>query len=191
MTPIHATREQWLVRATDILRSGLFRDHGATVPNVRLSVGFPGGTRGKKAIGQIWFAQAIADGIPQVFVSPIIGDPVRALDILVHELVHACHPTAGHKGAFKRLATAVGLVGKMTATIAGPELKAKLEALSAELGPFPHGEISMANRPTKTQTTRLVKVACPSCEYPVRVTRKWLDDMGAPSCPCGETMLEA
>lgn len=190
MSPIHATREQWLTRATEVMRSGLFKQAGAEIPTVRLSVGFPGGSRGKKAIGQYWPSPLISDQVPQVFISPVIGDPIRALDILVHELVHAVHPTAKHGKVFKRLAVAVGLTGKMTATVAGPELTAKLKALSQELGPYPHGQISLANRPGK-QGTRLVKVACPSCEYPVRVTRKWLDDLGAPSCPCGETMVEA
>lgn len=81
MTPIHATREQWLTQATANLRTGLFKQLGAEIPTIRLSVGFPGGSRGKKAIGQYWPSPLIADAVPQVFVSPVIGDPVRALEV--------------------------------------------------------------------------------------------------------------
>lgn len=38
------------------------------------------------------------------------------------------------------------------------------------------------------QTTRLIKVACPTCAYPARVTRVWIERLGPPSCPCGERM---
>lgn len=40
----------------------------------------------------------------------------------------------------------------------------------------------ITNAPKK-QTTRLLKVACAECGYPARVTRKWLDEKGAPHCP--------
>lgn len=102
------TREAWLVAATEKLRSGLFAEQGAVVPTVRLSVGFPGGGS-KNAIGQIWLSHACKDSVMQVFISPVIAEAPRALDILVHELVHSVHPKAGHGPVFKRLALAEAL----------------------------------------------------------------------------------
>jgi hypothetical protein len=54
------------------------------------------------------------------------NDPVRVLDVLLHEMIHAARPNDGRRGDFPKLAKRVGLTGRMTATVAGPELKAKL-----------------------------------------------------------------
>jgi hypothetical protein len=184
------TREEWLSLATDRMRLGMFKRCNSVVPEVRLSVGFPGGARtsARKAIGQYWPSQAARDGVPQVFISPVLEAPGDVLATLVHELVHAVHPTAGHKGPFKALALALGLTGKMTATVAGPGLEVQLRVLAEELGPYPHGKLSLADR--KKQTTRMLKVSCPSCpDYVARMSRKAIE-IGLPTCPCGEQMVE-
>ena len=31
-----------------------------------------------------------------------------------------------------------------------------------------------------------IKAECPECGYIIRVTQKWIDDAGLPTCPCGE-----
>jgi hypothetical protein len=106
------------------------------------------------------------------------------LDVLLHELIHhAVGTECGHKGAFKKAAEGVGLVGKMTATEAGPELLVRLNALAEELGTPGHGKLQPGEKITK-QSTRLLKAACPECGYTVRVTRKWVDGAGTPLCPC-------
>jgi hypothetical protein len=121
-------------------------------------------------------------------VSPEIGDPIEALAILVHELVHAVDDcVSGHRGPFKKLATAVGLVGKMTATTAGDDLRSHLEELATELGPFPHAALQSGGK--KKPGSRLLKCECSDCGYTVRVTAKWLE-MGAPLCPCNEHSME-
>lgn len=38
--------------------------------------------------------------------------------------------------------------------------------------------------------TRLVKVQCGSCAYTARTTRKWLDELGPPLCPCNHEPME-
>ncbi len=176
------SREDWLLMAIECLKSGLFKQHGASIPHLRVSVGFPGGGSAHKRIGEYWPSKAISDGIPQIFISPILDKPVECLDVLVHELVHACTPGAGHGKLFKRLALKVGLTGKMRSTVAGPELKSYLEKLSTDLGLFPQSKINLSSR--KKQSTRLGKVSCQSCGYVCRVTKKWLDELGTPICPC-------
>ena len=43
----------------------------------------------------------------------------------------------------------------------------------------------------KKQSSRLLKAECESCGYTVRVTRKWVDQVGAPHCPThGEMSLD-
>ena len=75
----------------------------------------------------------------------------------------------------------------MTATVAGPELAAKLAKLTAKLGPYPHGDMTPAATGRK-QTTRMIKVECISCGCVLRMTRTWLDQVGPPTCGCGGEM---
>jgi hypothetical protein len=181
------TREQWLVEATNRLRNGLFRQKSAEIPQIRASVGFPGGGSARKRIGEYWHPSACTDQIPQIFISPVLDSTDQVLETLVHELVHACTPGTGHRSPFRKLAIAVGLTGKMKSTVAGPELKECLNVLSSEIGPYPHAGINLAER--KKQTTRLNKAECASCGYTVRVTQKWLE-IGAPLCPCNQKPME-
>lgn len=191
-----ATREEWLVAAVGAL-TPLFEEVGETVPAMRVSVGWPGG-RGQKnnVIGQAWARQAAADGVAQVFISPVLDDAVRVLDVLVHEMVHVVDGNeSGHRGRFARIAKAVGLEGKMTATVAGEALKERLgEIIEDTLGAYPHAALRSGEEGApKKQTTRMLKVECSEGSgYIVRMTRKWIDEVGLPLCPCHrEEMLLA
>lgn len=191
-----STREEWLVEGVAEL-APLFEQIGETIPDVKVSVGWPGGSgRKNSVIGQAWNKAASADGIAQVFVSPVLDDPIRVLDVLTHEIVHVIDENAsGHKGNFARIAKAVGLEGKMTATVAGEGLKEVLGVISERLGAYPHAALAAgqgADGPKK-QGTRMLKVECAEGSgYVVRMTRKWIDEVGTPSCPChGEPMVEA
>ena len=182
----HATREAWLCAATDALRPS-YGAAGFPLPEVRLAVGFPSRwARGGKRLrlGECWPAAAAADGIAQAYVTPLLGDPVEILAVLVHELAHAATPGAGHRGPFKRLARELGLEGKMTATHAGSELAERLGVLADELGPLPHGALSASAR--KKQSTRMLKLTCP-CGMLARASRGAIDEHGAPAY-CGEPM---
>lgn len=187
MTTSTQTREQWLQSAIGCLRPAVVKV-GLNLPStVHASVGFPS-TRAlsarKQRIGECWRAESSADGMPHVFISPLLSDSIRVLDVLVHELIHASG-IHGHKADFKRPAISLGLTGKMTATVAGPELTECLNGLILRLGPYPHQVITALGRPTKKQTTRLLKAEC-ICGAIIRVTKKLCDDPGLPTCACGE-----
>lgn len=169
-------REQWLARGADHLARRVFAPAGVNLPSdYRVSCSWPGGGSARKRIGECWSRSASAAKVNEVFISPGIADPIKALDILAHELVHVADDCVnGHKGPFKRIAAAIGLEGKMTATMAGEALRAKLAAIVEHLGPYPHAALSLANR--KKQTTRLVKVECSDCGCTFRITQKWLDE---------------
>lgn len=49
-----------------------------------------------------------------------------------------------------------------------------------------------AGRPRKhaQNTTRMLRVECPSCGCLLRMTRTWIDRAGLPSCGCGARMAE-
>lgn len=161
------TREAWLLEACEHLRP-LLRDAGVECPPVSVSFGFPKGGRGRaRSIAQCWPKDAADDGLHAVFVSPVLKDPERILDVLLHELVHAAVGTnCGHRGEFVTVARACGLVGPPTATTAGPELGRRLNAIAEALGPLPHAALSVVEQPK--QTTRLRLWQC-DCEVKVRV----------------------
>ena len=191
------TREGWLDDATQRLRAD-FQRANATLPDeVRVSIGFPSKNalgRRNRSIGQCWDGAAAGDSIAQVYVSPLLDDPVEVLAVLVHELVHAAVGcTHGHKAPFKRAALRLGLTGKMTATVAGDALRVRLQQLAEALGTFPHSRLTPTT-PDKKQTTRLLKVTCLDCEpnYIARVTQKMIDAHGTPICPgCECAMRES
>jgi len=193
MSEHFGTREEWLQAALPDL-GAILAAQGATLPAVAVSCGWP--SRGalsvkRKRLGECWHVEATADGKPQLFVSPSLVEPGRVLDVLLHETIHACVGLkAGHRAPFSRLAKAVGLLKPWTATTASPELSARLHALSEKLGPYPHAEIKpRAQR--KKQGTRMLKAACPTCGYLVRLAQKWLDEAGPPICPTDSIPLEA
>lgn len=187
------TREQWLLQAITALRAD-FKRHDVELPDVRVSIGWPGGRGNKQnVIGQCWSGAAVKDGKPAIFISPVLSeeDPARILDVLVHELVHAAG-NMGHRASFAKLAAKVGLVKPWTATEASPELSERLTKLAAKLGPYGHsvlrGEGGLVgtgpDRPP-VQSTRMLKVWCPEDGYTLRATAKWLIQ-GVPACPLCE-----
>lgn len=190
----YSTREGWLQAAIDAFRSVAEEVAGHDVPErLYVSVGFPTGTRkgANRAIGQCHYTTK--DGNSTLFVSPELGDPVRILDVLLHEVIHASLPVGtGHRGAFVAAMKAWGLGGKPTATIAerGSLLHDALTALARELGEYPHSTLTAAAAAGRKQSTRMKKMECASCGYIARTTRRWLDAYGPTLCPCGYGPME-
>ena len=175
-------REAWLALVARHVENELFKQNGIPCNPFKVSTGFPHGGSSLKRIGECWFGTATKDNVAQVFINPIIEESARAIDILIHEMIHVAYPTSGHKGEFKKAALKVGLEGKMTATTAGPELSAWIKGIIEIVGEYPHAQIMLSGR--KKQTTRMVKMECIYCGYIARTSQKWLDEAGALICPC-------
>lgn len=190
---MYATREEWLRAAVDRMRPW-FRELGHEIPEYYVSIGFPSTGARSNRIGECHYTSE--DGKPHLFVHPAVRDGIRVLDILLHELTHSVLDHK-HGKPFKRLATALGLTGKMTATTATPELTWTLSRMIERgIGPYPHAALVTGSR-RKKQTTRMIKIVCLNCTDdkgdPVtsRMTRKWLDLTGGLICPlCEERMVE-
>mgnify|MGYP003109789586 FL=1 len=196
------TREQWLSLAKNELTSKVFKLSEVTskvgkeidVPSdIKISCGFPpsGGKRTKnKTLGVCFNRESSKSNINEIFVSPVVEDSMRVLDILAHEMIHAIDDCkSGHKGTFRKIAKAIGLEGKMTATTAGDWLKGILEGIIKSIGKYPHAEVSTGG--IKKQTTRMIKVACTECEFSYRTSRKNIDLMINYVCnSCGMESLE-
>lgn len=191
-------REGWLVAASELMIPWLKAAGAGKSPKWRVSVGWPLGVRPKRngqapkaeTIGQCFCHSCSKDGTYEMFISPVLEDTGEVLATLLHELVHAfVGIEAKHGKDFKLIAEKVGLTGKMTATVAGDELKPKLADLAKKLGPYPHAGLTSKGKTLKPkQSTRMLKLECPGCEYVIRTTQKWID-VGVPTCTCGTKFI--
>ena len=186
------TRESWFGNLAELFKPQ-FEQLGSPLPEkLRISTGFPSQrplAQARRTIGECWPISASADGYIEIFISPVLSNSIEVGATVLHELVHAAIGTKyGHQSPFRRVALGIGLRGPMRSTHAGDELRERLNAVIAELGPYPHGKLNAHQR--KKQGTRLLKVECRRCDYNVRMTRKWLA-VGTPICPCGERMIPA
>jgi len=183
LAKIYATREEWLTAAVEEFRA-VFAAQAVPIPaKVRVSCGFPSTAKRSGAIGECWADTASADKSMEIMVSPVLADPYRVADVLVHEL---CHTTAGamnHGAAFQKVADAMYLIPSATkgfkATTGGDAFKQAFGALIDGLGEYPHAQLSMSTR--KVQATRMLKALCPTCGYTIRLTQKWAAK-GLPTC---------
>lgn len=193
------TREAWLLSAVELLIPLLEQAGAASLRQrkFQVSVSFPSKSI-RKRIGECWNLSACSKGeVHNLLISPTIDDGVKVLGVLAHELIHADdNGESGHNGHFRKVATALGLTGKMTATEVGAELVPVLADILTELGTYPHVKLNL-NANVKKQTTRMLKVECldDECEchddngngYTVRTTQKWIE-IGTPTCPAGTRM---
>ena len=180
-------REAWLTEASNLILDDLIMQfcEGYDRPQFRISIGFPKHSRGGKAIAVCFAKAASTDGVNEIFINPEIDDPIKVLEANVHELIHAVDDCqSGHLNFFARTARAVGLEGKLTATFAGDELKARLEGYAELLGQFPHNRMN-TSKVHKKDGTRQLKIECGDCGMIFRASRKWA--VKAHTCPCCES----
>lgn len=190
------TREEWLnACATQILEKyrDAFEAHFGAVgiehlEHLRVSTGFPSSGGLGKVIGQCWKSAAAADEVTHhIFINPRLTDIVEVVATLAHEMVHAADDGEHkHRGPFVKAVRDLGLEGKPTATVAGPEFAEWARLLDTKIGSYPH--VGLTPLPTeKKQGTRMLKLEAACCGYVARTTKKWID-VGVPSCPCGNEM---
>jgi hypothetical protein len=179
-------RQQWLELAVEALRER-FADAGYRIPReIRFAIGWPKRATTCGAVGECWATSASSDHHAELFVSPVLTEGGRILDVLAHELVHATVGTAaGHRKPFRDCALKIGLVGPMRSTTASPEFTAWAAVFIQRVGAYPAGYLV----DVKKQSTRMHKCECAACGYTVRITRKWLTLAGPPICPTDRVAL--
>jgi len=182
------TREAWLNAAVKLLQP-IFAQHGFTIPEVKVSCGFPSSGLRSRAIGQCWSSKASEDGINQIFISPELSSSVEVLDTLAHELVHAVDNCEHRHGPeFKKIALSIGLEGKMRQASAGPYLLAQLEQIAKKLGNYPHAKLKVPIR--GISIARPVKARCKICGYTATPLKRFRN-YGPPICPRHQIVMEA
>lgn len=193
VNPLYSTREQWL-NAFALKAKPYFAAAGAPLPDkVRIGVGFTsGGLRGR-SIGECWSQEASDDGHFEIFLRPTTQSASRIADILTHELVHAAVGLkAKHGKQFKKVAEALGLTGKMTATVASAKWYEWALPILDALGPMPYAALAGGESSAKPkQKTNLLKVECDECGWLARVTLKHIEPHDTLICPtgCGGTLI--
>lgn len=192
---IYKTREEWLVAAVDMIRPSFEKENAKIPEKLKVSIGFPpkGGLAKRRVLGVCCMPAMASDGLPQIYINPTIehiGGSCGILAVLVHECVHACG-ISGHGEAFKRIALAVGLEGKMTSTTATSWLQDFFEHMMEVLGAFPYAHLigKSVIQKEKPDKCRMHKCICPQCGYTVRIANKWIE-RGIPACPDCEIELE-
>ena len=183
------TREQWLMKLAKRMEMLLFKPAGARFDKYRITCGWPS-TRALSAknrrIGECWVGAASEDGAREIVISMAVDNEMEVAQILAHEMVHAsAGMPAGHGKEFRKLALAIGLEGKMTATTAGQKFKDIMGPALLKLGAYPHAKLNGQLSGRKKQGTRMIKLVCrEDSGYTVRMTRTWITTLGAAVCPC-------
>ena len=173
-------REAWLQKIIDLWRPYFLRLGYDLPTRIWISPGRPPSSRWT---GACYLGAASDDGNPHIFIHPVLSDSTRVAGVVVHQLCHVALGNRSHGPPFRRLATAVGLVGKMTETIEGPQFFAIMPATIDRIGPYPHPALRQLRRlDRKLARTRLVRVRCAACGYLVRTTQRWLM-VAIPICP--------
>jgi hypothetical protein len=185
---MNSDRVFWLERAYALLRSKYLPE---APKSATVTFGFtyqrPSKKNEGKAIGQYWNGLVKTETPEEkncIILHPYnFNDPVKVLSTLLHEMIHAAVPDAGHRAPFSQLAKRVGLCKPWTATTPSEELAKELEHdIMPILGFIPsgYGDIEEESK-RKKQRTRLRKWQCP-CGQIVRVAK---DDWHAQCLDCG------
>jgi hypothetical protein len=188
-TAIAKQREAWLNRATVILRKKWAKLDVAVPADVQLSCGFPGGGSPRRRIGECWPRSRSAHKVNQIFVSPVLGDAMTALDVLGHELLHAVDDCASmHGHVFSKNSRRVGYSGGKRSAAESPSTLKLLASINKRLGAYPHGAVVLTTKKTKA-SNGLHKYECPAHGDVLYSTAKQAEDRGAPTCrECGKAM---
>lgn len=178
-------REGWLTELAKQVEP-IFR--GFTLPKYRLTCGWPckgalasKGTR----VGECHAIESSKGGLHEIFISPLVAEPLEVSGIVCHELAHvAAGIKAKHGKGFVRVCRHVGLIkGPPTSVMPGQRLNDRLKGIIDKLGLYPHSVLSPVTikKEVKVSSVKLVCV----CGCWVRMPPKMLEEIGPPVCACG------
>ncbi len=178
-------REGWLTAVAMAVRP-VFKPLG--LPDYRVTCGWPS-RRGlgvkSRVVGECHGISSTPGNIAQIFISPLIAEPLEVAGTLCHELAHAvAGSAAGHGPGYVKVCRAVGLTeGRPTVVMPGEILRSRLSRVVERLGPYPHVAMTPRMKAVKPGE-KAVTLSCPDCGCVVRITADWLEDAGPPLCGC-------
>jgi hypothetical protein len=187
--PLIVNREHWLQNCGELIAPHIEVISAQTIPDFFISVSMPtrkGLSLKKRTIGQC-IPLTKQGKKSHLFIHPMLVSLDDVAGTVAHELIHIL--TLGHGRPFSTIARPLGLQKPWTATSTTPAFYAledrrgrSLKSLLEKLGPYPHEALDISGR--TAVKTYLVKLQC-KCGFVARATKKWIDDVGMPTCACG------
>lgn len=182
-------REGWLTELSAQLTL-LFK--GFRVGKFRVTCGWPcvgGVSPSRRRIGECHPVQSSTDGHSEIFISPLLAEPIEVGGTLCHEIAHvvAGH-AAGHGKGFVRVCRHVGLTkGRPTSVGPGKALEEQIRRMVEKIGPYPHGAMVLAKKVARPSP--VVGMRCPACSCKITISKRWLEG-GPPTCSCGSLFVQ-
>lgn len=141
---IHKYAEVWLHEAVELMRPS-FTAAGYEIPPVHLSVGFSSSgyriNTKRFTMGTCCSRRMDKDGINQIFISPILDEPMDVLVTLAHELVHAIDDCKhSHGPVFQKISKDLKLVDCMAVNLFDfRDTLRSYQSMLDQLGRYPRG----------------------------------------------------
>jgi len=188
-------REQWLDEAKELLLLDVIAPIHTPRPSlkIRMAIVNLSSSREVTALeGRCLPSSASAEGINEIYIAAHLTDSLRILSVLLHEIIHAIDDNKSHhRGAFKTIAKACGLITPFTCATPSTWLNDKLQSYVDLLGPCPHARVDLSH--IKRQKNRAPKVWCTSCSFFFNTSKLQIffceDQTGCITCPaCGHSM---
>lgn len=189
---IYPTREDWLTAAVSELKP-FFQLNGVSISDkIRVSCALPSNAKRTnfKSVGECFPNTNSADAHFEIFISPVLADPIKVFETLIAMLCHTANGALNHGKPYQKIADAMLLLPNGTQSARyksvthGDAFVQAYKQIIDSLGVYAHAELSASVG--KKQSTRMLKCVCPSCGYTVRLTAKWAFKQGnlnLPLCP--------
>jgi len=182
-------REGWLTELASRVRVHF---SGLTLSPFRLTCGWPskcGLSTNRRRVGECHGAKYSKDGTHEIFISPVLDDPLEVAGTVMHEL---CHVAAGietaHGKDFIKVCRHVGLTkGKPACVMPGPSLEDTLKGYLKDMPDYPHRALVTPAR-VAVRPPQNLRLVCrnPACGCVIMMSGKWFLAAGLPVCGCGE-----
>ena len=147
---IHKYAEVWLAEAVELLRP-MFNECGYEIPPVHVSVGFSTfgyNPSAKKRVIAVCHAKSMTrDGINEIYITPLVYEPVNVLGLLVHELIHAVDDCrSGHGKTFQEMSLALKCSDNLKVPLSvWREALDRHKKIADQLGRYPRSGVNYAD----------------------------------------------
>lgn len=189
---IYPTREDWLTAAVGELKPFFLLNGVSISDKIRVSCALPSNAKRTnfKSVGECFPNTNSADAHFEIFISPVLADPIKVFETLIAMLCHTANGALNHGKPYQKIADAMLLLPNGTQSARyksvthGDAFVQAYKQIIESLGAYVHAELSASVG--KKQSTRMLKCVCPSCGYTVRLTSKWAyknGNLNLPICP--------
>ena len=189
---IYSTREDWLTGAVNELKPFFLLNGVSISDKIRVSCALPSNAKRTnfKSVGECFPNTNSADAHYEIFISPVLADPIKVFETLIAMLCHTANGALNHGKPYQKIADAMLLLPNGTQSARyksvthGDAFVQAYKQIIDSLGAYVHAELSASVG--KKQSTRMLKCVCPSCGYTVRLTAKWAfkhGNLNLPLCP--------